>query len=283
LSSAGISTFIKKAAITKLATLLPVILFADVSFKQIAEFAIPEASQGVAVDKDHFYAVGNRAIAKYCKYSGKLVMRWQDNLGGSFIHLNSAVVHDGKLYAAHSNWPHLPVNSSIEVWNANTMKHIETHRFERAELGSLTWIDYQNGYWWGTFAHYESVTSNNGNRNTFLAKFDKDWNIVHRWTFPEELLKKFGAMSNSGGSWGPNNFLYVTGHDKAEVYKLKIPDSGSIPELIETIPLNIRGQGIAWDRYQVNVLYGVIRATDDEINLGLPNRVSAFQYREILK
>jgi len=276
------STFVKKAAITTLTILLPILLFADVPFKQIAEFNIPEASQGVAVDKDNFYAVGNRTIAKYCKFSGKFVMRWEDSLDGSFIHLNSAVVHDGKLYAAHSNWPHLPINSSVEVWNANSMQHIETHRFDRAELGALTWIDYHDGYWWGTFAHYARAASNNGNFNTFLAKFDEDWNIINHWTFPAELLKKFGDMSNSGGSWGPNHFLYVTGHDRAEVYKLKIPDTGSVLEWVETMPLNIRGQGIAWDRYQVNVLYGVIRATNDEIKLGVPNKVGVFQSSEIL-
>jgi hypothetical protein len=32
---------------------------------QVAEFAIREANQGVGVDKDHFYAVDDRAIAKY--------------------------------------------------------------------------------------------------------------------------------------------------------------------------------------------------------------------------
>lgn len=275
-------TFIKKTTIAAL-SLLPIILFAEVRFKQIAELNIPEASQGVAVDKDYFYAVGNRAIAKYCKHSGQLIKRSEDSLGSPFIHLNSAVIHNGMIYAAHSNWPHLPISSSVEVWNANTMKHIRTHRFNRAKLGSLTWLDYHDGYWWGTFAHYDRAAVNNGNLyddgniNTTLAKFDEDWNIIRRWMFPTELLMKFGVMSNSGGSWGQDHFLYVTGHDKAEVYKLKIPDTGSVLECMETIPLNIRGQGIAWDRHEVNVLYGVIRATDDEVKQGLSNKVLVFQ------
>ena len=30
-------------------------------------------------------------------------------------------------------------------------------------------------------------------------------------------------MSNSGGSWGPDGFLYLTGHDPAEIYKMRLP------------------------------------------------------------
>ncbi len=277
----GMPTFIKKAAIAL--SMLPITVFAEADFKQIAEFAIPEASQGVAVDKDYFYAVDNRAIAKYRKDSGKLVNRWQHNASGPFIHLDSAVVHNGKIYAAHSNWPRLPISSSIEVWNAGTLQHIRTYRYDRAEWGSLTWLDFHDGSWWGTFAHYDDVGPDGkayggGKIKSSLAKFDADWNIIKSWTFPAEILKKFGVMSNSGGSWGPDGFLYVTGHDQAEIYKMEVPDAGTVLEWVDTQPLNIRGQGIAWDRHEVNVLYGIIRATDQEINQGASNKVVVFQF-----
>ena len=55
-------------------------------------------------------------------------------------------------------------------------------------------------------------------------------------------------MSNSGGSWGPDGFLYLTGHDLEEVYKVRLPTAGSTLELVTTIPMTVRGQGIAWDR-----------------------------------
>jgi hypothetical protein len=58
---------------------------------------------------------------------------------------------------------------------------------------------------------------------------------------------------------------------------MKIPEAGSVLEVVEAIPLNIRGQGIAWDRHQKNVLYGIIRATDEEEDLGITNRVVVFQ------
>lgn len=261
-------------------SLLPLQVQAQVEFTQIAEFSIPEANQGVGVDKRYFYAVDNRTIAKCNKYTGEVVAIWED-VDGPFIHLDSAMVRNGKIYAAHSNWRRLPMTSSIEVWDAKTMEHIATHSFGRNNLGSFTWFDYHKGCWWGTFANYDRLGPDGlpygGKINTTLAKFDKNWNVVQTWIFPIELLEKFELMSNSGGSWGPDGFLYITGHDLPEVYKMKIPEAGSVLEVVETIPLNIRGQGIAWDRHKKNVLYGIIRATDEEEDQGITNKVVVFQ------
>ena len=71
--------------------------------------------------------------------------------------------------------------------------------------------------------------------------------------------------------------LYITGHDLSEIYKVEIPDAGSVIEVVETIPLNIRGQGIAWDRHDRGVLYGIIRATDEEEQMGVSNKVVVFR------
>ena len=35
--------------------------------------------------------------------------------------------------------------------------------------------------------------------------------ILQRWTLPEEILARMTPMSNSGGSWGRDGFLYLTG------------------------------------------------------------------------
>lgn len=258
----------------------PLCADAGVVFTQIAEFDVPEADQGVAVDKDHFYAVDDRTIAKYAKATGALVDRWDDAAGGPMIHLDSAMVRNGKLYAAHSNWRRLPMTSSIEVWDVNTMDHVASYSIGRS-LGSFTWFDYHDGYWWGTFANYDRLGPDGkpygGTINTTLAQFDKDWNILQTWIFPPELLTRFQIMSNSGGSWGPDGYLYLTGHDLAEVYKVRLPDVGSVLEVEEIIPLNVRGQGIAWDRHEKTVLYGIIRATSEEEAQGISNRVVVFQ------
>ena len=116
-----------------------------------------------------------------------------------------------------------------------------------------------------------------GKFNTTLVKFDKNWQVIEGWIFPVSLLDRFADMSNSGGSWGPDGSLYLTGHDPAEVYKIRFPTAGSILEVDEIIPANIRGQGIAWDRSSPGILYGIIRATDAEEAQGITHKVVVFQ------
>ena len=104
---------------------------------------------------------------------------------------------------------------------------------------------------------------------------------IHRLgTFPKVLLDKFELMSNSGGSWGADGFLYLTGHDPAELYRARLPKAGSVLELVNTIPMNIRGQGIAWDRSQSGTIYGIIRATAKERIAGGSHRVTVFKLSE---
>jgi hypothetical protein len=252
---------------------------------QVAEFAIREANQGVGVDKDHFYAVDDRAIAKYTK-AGTFVAKWEGPATGPIIHLDSARVIDGKIYASHSNYRFFPMTSSIEVWDAKTLKHIGSHSIG-IRLGSLTWLDKHDGHWWGTFANYDrtgrlpdgtnSTLPYGGKYNTTLVKFDANWQVLEGWIFPVSLLDRFADMSNSGGSWGPDGRLYLTGHDPAEVYKIRFPTAGSILEVEEIIPANIRGQGIAWDPFVEGVLYGIIRATSAEVATGKTHRVVVFK------
>lgn len=66
--------------------------------QQLAEFAIPGANQGVGVDDKYFYAVDNQAIAKYGKKTGKFVAKWEGPKDGPIIHLDSALLMDGKIY-----------------------------------------------------------------------------------------------------------------------------------------------------------------------------------------
>jgi hypothetical protein len=93
-----------------------------------------------------------------------------------------------------------------------------------------------------------------------MVKFDDNWQWQEAWVLPAKLIPKFGVMSNSGGSWGPDGLLYLSGHDPAEVYVMKLPEAGSVLQWIDTIPLNIAGQGIAWDRSEPGTIYGIIRS-----------------------
>ncbi|MET0090773.1 MAG: hypothetical protein ABW068_12305 [Candidatus Thiodiazotropha sp.] len=255
---------------------------------QTDEFEIPEANQAVGVDKDHFYAIDNHTIAKYTK-AGDFVASWESSVEEPILHLDSAAVVDGKIYCSHSNYRTLPMTSSIEIWDARTLQHIDSHSLG-IQYGSLTWLDVHDGYWWGTFANYDKEAKlpdgssagvpyairTGGKINTTLVKFDENWRVLESWILPVELLDKFENMSNSGGSWGPDGNLYITGHDPAEIYRIRFPKAGSILEVAETIPLNIRGQGVAWDRSQPGTLYGIIRATDEEESQGMTHRVVVF-------
>jgi len=250
---------------------------------QIGEFPVPEANQGVGVDSRHFYAVSNRVIGKYDKKTGKLVKKWQGDKQGRILHLDSAMILDGRLYAAHSNYPHWPMTSSLEIFDAETMEHVGTHSFG-IQWGSLTWVDWHDGHWWLTFANYDRLlgpgkTPYGNKANTVMVKFTKDLQPVQSWTLPKAILDRFEDMSNSGGSWGPDGYLYLTGHDPAELYRMRLPKAGSVLELVDIIPMNIRGQGIAWDRSQPGVIYGIIRASAIERAEGGSHKVTVFRLK----
>lgn len=258
---------------------------AQTTLTEIAEFSIPEANQAVGVDENFFYAVDNRTIAKYTK-KGKLVAKWEGAADGPIIHLDSATVVDGKIYCAHSNYNTFPMTSSVEVWDARSMQHIGSHSIG-IRLGSLTWLDRHDGIWWGTFANYDKTGKNpdgsntnipyGGKINTTLVKFDENWQAVEGYIYPKVLTDRWADMSNSGGSWGPDGWLYISGHDPAEVYKIRFPVAGSLMEVVEIIPANIRGQGIAWDHSNPGVLYGIVRATSAEIAQGLTHKVTVMK------
>jgi hypothetical protein len=251
---------------------------ADTAFEPIGELDVPEANQGVGVDERHVYAVDNQAIAKYDKATGKLVEKWESPGDGPIVHLDSAMLMDGKLYAAHSNYPEWPMTSSVEILAADTMEHVGTHSFG-IRWGSLTWVDWHAGHWWMTFANYDQDigpgrTPYGHTANTIVVQLTEDFLPVQSWTLPKEVLDRLGEMSNSGGSWGPDGFLYLSGHDRAEVYKMMLPNAGSVLELVEIVPINIRGQGIAWDRSQPGVIYGIVRATAQERARGIGHKVT---------
>jgi hypothetical protein len=87
----------------------------------LARFHAPEARQGVAVDERFYYVIGNRVIGKYDRKSHQRLAVWEGPEGGPIEHLNSGVVVDGRLYCAHSNYPGIPMTSSVEIWDTETL------------------------------------------------------------------------------------------------------------------------------------------------------------------
>lgn len=231
----------------------------------VESYEIPEINQGIGVDAEHFYAIDNTSIAKFTKDTReKIAERDYEDIGA--IHFDSAAVVDGKIYVAHSNYSTWPMTSSLEIFDAATLDHLDSYSFG-IQLGSFTWVDQApDGSWWGGFANYNRVFDKSqfayGNKyTTQVVRFTADWEVAEQYVIPDPVVEKFEDMSNSGGSWGPDGNLYLSGHDPAEAYVMQLPEIGSTLKWIGTVPLAIAGQGIAWDRSQPDVLYGFVRAT----------------------
>ena len=212
-----------------------------------------DAHQAVAVDKKYFYVVDNRTITKHDRATGKPLLQFVGDDDGPIIHMDSAVVVGDRLYTAHSNYDTTPEKSSIEVYDTRTMRHVGTFGFG-IYRGSLTWLDRHDGAWWAGFANYDEVpdgqTEPYGKTdNTQIVKMDDKFQVVESWTIPQPILDRFKPMSNSGGSWGPDSRLWLTGHDLDEAYVMNVPKAGPDLEWVATVKLpSVEGQGIAWDR-----------------------------------
>lgn len=232
------------------------------SISEVRRIAAPEAGQAVASDSDHLYAIGNHIVGKYEKASGKRIALWECAEGKPLIHLNSGVVRGGFLHCAHSNYPGVPMTSSIETWDTGTLRHAGSHSFG-IDIGSATWIDFHGGrYYYVTFAHYSNRAAEPGRdpRYTSLVQFDAEWRRLQAWVYPPELVAKLGQYSISGGVFHPSGVMLCTGHDNPEVYVLGFPEGGSTLVLHQTIPAPIAGQGIALEPADANTLYGIHKA-----------------------
>ena len=218
-------------------------------FEELQRFSSADAHQGVGVGPDRVYAIGSRSISAHDKITGTLLSRWTGKFGGEWIHLDSAVYREGKLYCSHSNFPFLPMPGSVEIFDAKTLEWQGRHEFENPP-GSCTWVDWHAGAWWVCFAHYNGIGGDPRKDHswTTLVRYSADWQEEQRWRFPKEVLARFGTYSCSGGSWGANDLLYCTGHDAAETYELRVDPSREELILVRILPLNCLGQGIAWDR-----------------------------------
>jgi hypothetical protein len=229
--------------------------------EEVRRVPAAEANQGVAADDRFLYAIANHAIGKYDKQSGKRVAGWECENGKPLIHLDSGVVHGGTLYCAHSNYPGVPMVSSVETWDAATLRHTGSHSFG-IFAGSATWFDLRDGLRYVTFAHYRgnSDEPSRDPRWTALIQFNSDWQQRQSWVYPEEVVARLGNYSISGGVFTRDGKLVCTGHDNPEAYVLSFPTGGSTLVLEETFAVPMKGQGIALDPTDSTILYGIDRA-----------------------
>lgn len=105
---------------------------------------------------------------------------------------------------------------------------------------------------------------------------DENFRPIEQWGLPADLRERMTPMSNSGGSWGPDGRLYLTGHDHPELYVMELPVSGGDLEWVATIRIEgLNGQGIAWDRSESaageNVLWGILKSDRRVYQIDMPN------------
>jgi hypothetical protein len=249
---------------------------------ELARWPVRGANQGVAVDADYFYGIGNFVVTKQRKSTGERVAEWIGLRGGPIIHLNGGHVVDGQLILAHSNFPQLPMASSIEVYDTATLQPVASTSLG-IRLGSLTWAERRDGVWWACFANYNDAGTTPGfdQRWSHIGRFNDAWQPLDSWLFPPEVVATWGKSSCSGGSWGPDGLLYVTGHDAPELYVLRLPRSGVTLEYVTTIQVPFEGQSWAWDRSAEpdRIVYGISRERHEVIAARIPAVVDASSAR----
>ncbi|WP_246623402.1 hypothetical protein [Sphingomonas colocasiae] len=236
----------------------------------LAAIAAPEAGQGVAAGAAHVYAIDNAEIGKYEKLSGRRVAHWQGDRA-LFPHINSCAVVKAQLVCAASNYPQVPMASSVEIFDAKTLRHIRTHSLGRM-YGSLTVLDWHRGAWWAVFANYDDRGGEPGrdHRFTTLVKMDAAFRPLESWLFPSAVLERFAPKSASGAAWGDDGLLYVSGHDRPEIYALRLPEAGTRLELVATLPVSTPGQAIDWDPVAPRTLWSIDRKAARMVSTPIP-------------
>jgi hypothetical protein len=229
----------------------------------VGEYQAPEARQGVAVDAEHFYAVVNTVIARYSRATGEREAAWSSPRNGLIRHINSCFADTGRLYCANSNFPLTPMASSIEIFDAQTMTHQESHSLGILDEGSLVWFDRMGEGWIAGFAHYdgEGGLAYKDSRFAGVVLYDADWRRVGGYALPTSVLERMAPHAASGGAFGPDGLLYLFGHDRPEMYVVARPVMGPTLIHVATISVDAAGQAFSWDPAQPGMLFAINRPT----------------------
>lgn len=201
--------------------------------------ASPHATQAAAADGRSVYSISSTTVARYDRATARLLATATTP---DTKHLNSGFVHEGKVWCSHSNYPAMPHESDIRVYDPVTGTLAVQHVFHDPP-GSLVWCVVHDGRWWCCFAHY-----GDDNARTLLVEyeaggFDRE---RRRFTFPAEVVADWDGMSGSGGIWDGDTLL-VSHHHFRVLYRLRLPEAGDKLRLVEALHCPFPGQGFAAD------------------------------------
>jgi hypothetical protein len=181
------------------------------------------------------------------------------------------MVRARELICALSNYPATPMASKVLWFNAETLKLVRVREL-KAGFGSLTWIDWRNGSWWACFANYDGKGGEPGrdHRHTVLVHYRPDFKVLAVYRFPQSVLTKLAPRSSSGGAWGSDGLLYVTGHDRRELYALRMPRKGRVLRHVATVATPTEGQAIGWDPSTPRSIWSIDRHKSDLVVSQVP-------------
>jgi hypothetical protein len=176
-------------------------------------------------------------------------------------HLNSCLVNASRVLCANSNYPETPMGSSIEIFDAARVVHVDSRSLGLRDEGSLTWFDRLGDHWLAGFAHYDG---NGGvafkdHRFSSVVLFDAEWRRIGGWLFPASVMARMAPYAASGGAIGPDGWLYLLGHDRPELYVVAKPAMGPTMIHLATIALEAEGQAFSWAQDGSRTIYTIDR------------------------
>lgn len=219
----------------------------ELSGETVRRIPAPEADQGAALSNTHIYAVDNSVIGKYDLKTGAKVAVYEDK-ERLLRHMNSCLIVEAKLMCANSNYSQLPMGSSIEIFDPESMAHVATYSLGLMDEGSLVWFDRMTGGWLVGFAHYDGEKGTGFKDHTYASviTMDDEWRRTGGWLFPESVMARMAPHAASGGAIGPDGLLYVMGHDRPEMYVFAKPERGPVLEHVATIAVEAEGQAFSF-------------------------------------
>ncbi len=161
--------------------------------------------------------------------------------------------------------------SSVETFDRRSLRPLRSRSLGPGR-GSLTWLDWHAGSWWACFANYQGKGGELGRDHkwTTLVRYSQDFTEQGAWLFPEEVVERMAPRSSSGGAWNRDGLLYVTGHDRPELYAIRLPQAGSRLELVAIVPTVTGGQAVDWDADDPRLLWSIDRQSLEIVASRIP-------------
>lgn len=232
---------------------------------EVLRWPTAEATQGAVADRRHVYAIGNNAIGKYDKRTGRRIAAWTGPRA-LFPHINSCAVAGTRLVCAASNYPAVPQASSVEIFDTRRMVHIESRALPPLP-GSLTFLYPRRGGWWAGLANYDGRGGVPGrdHRATLILTLDTRFVPVASWLLPATVLERMAPYSVSGGVEASNGLLYLSGHDRPELYRMRLPRAGTVLEHAGTLAWSTQGQAVGRDGNDPQLIWSIDRTSRDVV------------------